>query len=102
MERRPLTISIRICSYCSMPTSTARSTARLSRQASRYAVGGVTAAMLLDQLSPKFAEAQVVPTDDARIAAEYVEYDSPNGYGKMRGYLVRPAKADRQAAGRCS
>ena len=62
-------------------------------QASRYAVGGVTAAMLLDQLSPKFLEAQVVPRDDARIAAEYVEYDSPNGYGKMRGYLVRPDKA---------
>jgi carboxymethylenebutenolidase len=61
-------------------------------QASRFAVGGVTAAMLLDQLSPKFAEAQVVPRDDARIAAEYVEYDSPNGYGKMRGYLVRPDK----------
>jgi carboxymethylenebutenolidase len=59
-------------------------------QASRFAVGGVTAAMLLDQLSPKFAEAQVVPRDDARIAAEYLEYDSPNGYGRMRGYFVRP------------
>jgi carboxymethylenebutenolidase len=59
-------------------------------QASHFAVGGVTAAMLLDQLSPKFAETQVVPRDDARIAAEYVEYDSPNGYGKMRGYFVRP------------
>jgi carboxymethylenebutenolidase len=59
-------------------------------QASRFAVGGVTAAMLLDQLSPKFAEAQVVARDDARIAAEYVEYDSPNGSGKMRGYHVRP------------
>ena len=46
-------------------------------QAAKYAVGGVTAAMLLDQLSPKFAEAQVVPRDDARIAPEYVEYDSP-------------------------
>src|SRR5436190_1702060 len=62
-------------------------------QASRFAVGGVTAAMLLDQLSPKFAEAQVVPRDDARIAPEYVEFDSPNGYGKGRGYLVRPEKA---------
>ena len=62
-------------------------------QASRYAVGGVTAAMLLDQLSPKFAEAQVVKRDDARIAPEYVEYDSPNGYGRMRGYFVRPEKA---------
>src|SRR6478672_3147015 len=62
-------------------------------QASKYAVGGVTAAMLLDQLSPKFLEAQVVPPTDDRINAEYKEYDSPNGYGKMRGYLVRPAKA---------
>ena len=62
-------------------------------QASRFAVGGVTAAMLLDQLSPKFVERTVVPKDDARIAAEYVEYDSPNGYGKMRGYLARPSNA---------
>ncbi len=61
-------------------------------QASRYAVGGVTAAMLLDQLSPKFAEAQVVRTDDERIVTVYIEYDSPSGYGKMRGYLARPAK----------
>jgi carboxymethylenebutenolidase len=61
-------------------------------KAAKFAVGGVTAAMLLEQLSPKFAEAQVVrPTDD-RIVAEYKEYDSPNGYGRMRGYLVRPAK----------
>ncbi|MDP9177925.1 MAG: dienelactone hydrolase family protein, partial [Gemmatimonadota bacterium] len=62
-------------------------------KASRYAVGGVTAAMLLDQLSPKFAEAQVVRTNDERIVAEHVEYDSPGGSGKMRGYFVRPAKA---------
>ena len=62
-------------------------------QASKYAVGGVTAAMLLDQLSPKFAEAQVVRTDDERIAPQYLEYDSPSGNGKMRGYFVRPEKA---------
>src|SRR5689334_8639321 len=46
--------------------------------------------MLLDQLSPKFAEAQQVPRDDARLAAEYVEFDSPAGYGKARGYLAKP------------
>ena len=63
-------------------------------QAKKFAVGGVTAAMLLDQLSPKFAEAQQVPRDDARLAAEYVEFDSPNGYGKARGYLALPAKTD--------
>jgi carboxymethylenebutenolidase len=62
-------------------------------KAAKFAVGGVTAAMLLDQLSPKFLEAQVVrPTDD-RIVVGYEEYDSPNGSGKMRGYLARPAKA---------
>ena len=36
-------------------------------KAAKYAVGGVTAAMLLDQLSPKFLEAQVVKPEDPRI-----------------------------------
>lgn len=62
-------------------------------RATKYAVGGMTAGMLLDALSPKFAEAQQVPKDDKRLTADYVEYPSPNGYGKMRGYLVRPANA---------
>ena len=61
-------------------------------RASKYAVGGLTAAMLLDALNPRFAEAQQVPKDDARLSAEFVEYPSPTGSGKMRGYLVRPAK----------
>jgi len=59
-------------------------------RAAKFAVGGVTAAMLLEQLSPKFAEAQVVRTDDSRITAEYLEFDSPAGYGRGRGYFVRP------------
>ena len=63
-------------------------------KAAKYAVGGVTAAMLLDQLSPKFLEAQVVKPEDPRIKVQSVEYDSPKGYGKMRGYLAQPAKAD--------
>jgi carboxymethylenebutenolidase len=62
-------------------------------KAAKYAVGGVTAAMLLDQLSPKFLEAQVVKPDDARLHAEYLEYESPKGSGRMRGYFARPAKA---------
>ena len=62
-------------------------------KAAKYAVGGVTAAMLLDQLSPKFLEAQVVKPEDSRIKVQRVEYDSPKGYGKMRGYLAQPAKA---------
>jgi carboxymethylenebutenolidase len=62
-------------------------------RAGKFAVGGTTAVMLLDALSPKFAEAQQVPKDDKRLKTEYVEYPSPNGSGKMRGYLARPAKA---------
>src|SRR5512145_269732 len=68
-------------------------------RAAKFAVEGVTAVMLLEQLSPKFAEARVVRTDDARIAPEYVEYDSPNGSGKMRGYLARPAAATGKSPG---
>ena len=60
-------------------------------RATKFAVGGVTAAMLLEQLSPKFVEAQVVKPTDSRIQTEYLEYDSPAGYGKARGYFVRPA-----------
>src|SRR5512134_1772358 len=62
-------------------------------KARKYAVGGVTAAMLLDQLSPNFAEAQVISPEDKRIKTERVEYPSPKGSGTMKGYLVRPATA---------
>ena len=61
-------------------------------RAARFAVGGWTAAALLEALSPRFAEAQQVPKDDARLKAGYLEYDSPKGSGKMRGYLAQPAK----------
>jgi carboxymethylenebutenolidase len=62
-------------------------------KAAKYAVGGVTAVMLLEQLSPKFLEAQVIKPEDERIEQEYLEYPSPNGYGTMRGYLAKPAKS---------
>ena len=62
-------------------------------RAARYAIGGITALGLLDALTPKFAMAQQVPPTDKRLKAEYLEFDSPSGYGKARGYLARPAKA---------
>jgi carboxymethylenebutenolidase len=68
-------------------------------KAAKFAVGGVTAVMLLDQLSPNFAEAQVVKADDERLKAERIEYDSPKGSGKMRGYFVRKAKTVRKLPG---
>jgi carboxymethylenebutenolidase len=61
-------------------------------QAGRYAVGGATAVSLLAALSPSFA-AQVVAPADPRIKASFVEFPSPQGYGKGRGYLAQPANA---------
>ncbi|MBI3730220.1 MAG: dienelactone hydrolase family protein [Burkholderiales bacterium] len=61
------------------------------QSASKFAVGAVTAEVLLQQLSPNFAQAQQVPKTDARIRARYVEYPSPQGYGSLRAYLVTPA-----------
>jgi len=66
---------------------------RFLDRAAKFAVGGVTAAMLLDELGPRFAEAQVVKPEDARLAAERVEIASPAGHGTVRGYWVRPAGA---------
>src|ERR1044071_3139309 len=59
----------------------------------KYAVGGVTATMLLEALRPKFAEAQQIAKDDKRIRSSFVEFASPDGYGKVRAYLVAPANA---------
>jgi len=61
--------------------------------AARFAVGSAGAAGLLAALCPQFAAAQQVPPGDARLSARYVEFASPTGYGKARGYLARPAKA---------
>src|SRR4029077_998096 len=62
-------------------------------RAGKYAVGGFTAAAMLESLTPNYALAQQVPKDDARIKAEYLTYDSPQGSGSMRGYFVRPSTA---------
>ena len=62
-------------------------------KAQRFATAGMTAAGLLAALSPNFAAAQVVKPDDARLKTEWVNVPSPNGYGTIRGYLVRPASA---------
>ena len=61
-------------------------------RASKFAVGGFTAAAMLEALKPNFAWANQVPKDDARIRTETVSYATPQGSGKISGYLVKPAK----------
>ena len=59
--------------------------------AAKFAVGGITAAILLDTLSPNYALAKQVDEKDPRIKGEFIDYASPQGHGNIRGYLVRPS-----------
>ncbi|MEM9222196.1 MAG: YghX family hydrolase [Pseudomonadota bacterium] len=59
-------------------------------RAAKFTVGGLTAAMLLDQLSPNYALAQQVAEDDPAISTETVSYNSANGHGDIDAYLVTP------------
>lgn len=62
-------------------------------KAARFTAAGLTAEALLAMLTPNYSWAQQVAKDDSRLKAEYLDYASPKGAGKMRGYLVRPAAA---------
>ena len=61
--------------------------------AQKFAVGGLTVGALFEMLRPNYAWALQVPKDDARIRAETVTVPSPQGNGRIGGYLVRPANA---------
>ncbi|QHE75869.1 dienelactone hydrolase family protein [Hydrogenophaga sp. PBL-H3] len=62
-------------------------------RASKFAVGGMTAAGLLAALSPDFAAAQMVPKDDARLKTKRVDVLSPAGHGTVKAYVAKPAHA---------
>jgi carboxymethylenebutenolidase len=76
---------------------------RMSRRAfldgaQRFASAGVSAGALFEMLKPNYAWAIQVPPDDKRIVAKTVDVPSPQGNGSIRGYLVRPATADKLPA----
>ena len=68
-------------------------------RAAKYAVGGFTAAAMLESLAPNYAFAQQVAKDDPRIKTEYLTYPSPQGSGTVRGYFARPANASGRLPG---
>ena len=59
----------------------------------KFAVGGLTAAAIVEALMPNYALGQQVPKDDKRLKTEYATVQSPMGNGTIKGYLVRPANA---------
>jgi carboxymethylenebutenolidase len=60
-------------------------------RAGKYALGGLTAAAVLDLLRPDYALAQQISFTDPDIVADYITYPSPDGHGEVRAYMVRPA-----------
>lgn len=62
-------------------------------KAGKYAVGGFSAAAMLESLRPNYAFAQQVAKTDARIKTEYLTYPAPQGSGTMKGYFAHPAGA---------
>src|SRR4249920_251489 len=63
----------------------------------RFAIGGLTAATIVEALMPNYALGQQVPKNDDRIKASYETVPSPQGNGSIKGYLVRPVSADKRA-----
>jgi carboxymethylenebutenolidase len=59
-------------------------------RAGKWAVGGLTAAAILNMLSPDYALAEQVSFTDPAIHATYETYDSPNGNGSVKAYRVKP------------
>ncbi|HEY5643691.1 MAG TPA: dienelactone hydrolase family protein [Woeseiaceae bacterium] len=64
----------------------------LDRVAS-FTASTVSAAALLNALSPNYALAQQVDPQDRSISVSYKKYASPQGAGVMQGYFARPAVA---------
>ncbi|MEG1039589.1 YghX family hydrolase [Pseudomonas sp. NUPR-001] len=68
-------------------------------RAAAFTLAGMSASALLASLSPNYALAVQVPANDPEILAAYINYPSPKGHGQVRGYLVRPAKAEGKLPG---
>jgi carboxymethylenebutenolidase len=67
--------------------------------AKKFAIGGLTAAAIVEGLLPNYAAAEQVPKDDPRLKTEYPTLPSPQGNGSIKGDLVRRASASGKLPG---
>ncbi len=58
---------------------------------------GFSMSVLTSALLPNYALAEQVSFNDEEIKASYQEFDSPEGHGKGRGYLVVPTELNGKA-----
>jgi carboxymethylenebutenolidase len=64
-----------------------------------YAVGGLTVSSLMSFIMPNYQDKIQVKADDPRLNTEFVEYDSPQGGGKIKGQLSRPVNNNKKLPG---
>ncbi|WP_261858817.1 dienelactone hydrolase family protein [Photobacterium sanguinicancri] len=57
---------------------------------SGLAIVGMNLTLLTNALLPEYAQAEQISFNDPDILASYETFDSPNGHGEGRGYLVTP------------
>lgn len=66
---------------------------------SAYAVGGLTVSSLMSFIMPNYQDKIQVKADDPRLKSEFIEYDSPQGGGKIKGLLSRPVDNNKKLPG---
>lgn len=62
------------------------------------AIAGLSIGAITEALLPNYALAEQVSFNDETIKATYTEFDSPQGFGKGRGYLVVPRNLSSKAS----
>lgn len=65
---------------------------------SSLAIAGLSVGAITEALLPNYALAEQVSFNDETIKATYTEFDSPQGFGKGRGYLVVPRNLQGKAS----
>lgn len=66
---------------------------------SLFAVGGLTIPSLLSFMSPNYTDTAFIKSDDPRITANYITYESPQGGGTIKGLLSKPEATKTQLPG---
>lgn len=55
-----------------------------------YAIGGITVGSLMSAMMPNYVDTITIQPNDERLNSDYINYDSPNGGGSIKGLLSTP------------
>jgi len=64
-----------------------------------YAIGGITIPSLLSFIMPNYLDFILIKPDDPRLISKFINYESPNGGGSIRGLFSKPIEAKTKLPG---